>query len=112
MGTAMALPGAMANGNARTPGTTNSGDDEAISLTMSGHCPALLRVTGMSVKESRHTFPKLPVSAMMVTSRGAGALPERSMTPGLAGSSLVMVILADFEPTLAGWKRIGTSIDT
>src|ERR1700722_16692239 len=108
----MALPGATVNGNTRTPGTMNSVDEEGMPVTVSGQCPVLVKVSGKSAKESMHTFPKLPVAAMIVTRRGAGAVPERRISLGLAGSSLVMVIKVDFGPTPMGWRRMGTSIET
>ena len=58
-----------------------------------------------SAQQPALTPPKVvePVTASLP----AGASPETSTLSGLAGSSLVTVIVADFGPKLAGWKRIG-----
>ena len=98
----MALPASIVNGKTSTLGTRNSADDEVILLTESVQCPALHKVTGSSAKESMQTFPKSPESATIVTSLGAGALPETWTTLGLFKSSLVTVILANCVPTLVG----------
>ena len=60
-----------------------------------------------SAGQQAFTPPKhvVPVTASLPE----GTLPDTSIVCGLAGSSLVIVIVADFDPKLEGWKRIGTS---
>src|ERR1700730_7884805 len=111
MGTSIAAPGAMVKGNAITLGTRNSADDEVMAVTVRTQLPAFVRVNGLSADPSRQTLPKLPAPAIIVTSLGAGAVPETGIALGLVRSSLVTVIDPTFAPKLVGMKRIGTSID-
>src|ERR1017187_1659675 len=111
MGISMAVPGAMVNGNMFNDGTRNSVDEDVMPVTVSGQTPALLSVRGWSEKSLRQTSPKLPESAMRVTSLGAGALPETWIAFGLAGSLLKTLTTPAFAPNEVGRKRMGMSID-
>src|SRR5690349_24742521 len=75
----------------------------------SGHAPELLSVSSSSTNEPRQTFPKVPESAIAVTSSGAGAVPDTAIIRGPVGSLLKIVMFAGLKPKLVGWNRIGTS---
>jgi hypothetical protein len=92
-------------------GHLDSGEDEAIAVTESGQIPLFVRVSGWSLKSPTQTSPKSPASAIDRASRGAGAFPRTRTLLGPPGSLLVTVSVADLAPKLAGWKRIGSSIE-
>src|SRR5580700_1042223 len=110
IGTSIAVPGAMVSGKTSTDGRTNSGEDDVIAVISRVQPPAFASPSGLSAKECRHTFPNLPLSAKMVTRRGAGEKPTKSMIAGLAGSSLAIVICPEAGPVAVGAKRIGISM--
>src|SRR5512132_1598525 len=58
------------------------------------------------------TSPKLPAFAIDMTSRGTGVLPVRLTVFGLAGSLLMIVMVAAAAPRFCGWKRIGSSTES
>ena len=74
---------------------SNSGDDDEMTVTRSGHVPLLLRIRSLSTKLRRHALPKLPLSAIAVVSRGVPGSPvaDRS-TAGAVGSLLRMRMVA------------------
>src|SRR4051794_19042029 len=90
----------------------NSGEDETIPVTVSGHGPLLLSVSGSSRNELTHTSPNAPALAIERASRGAGALPLTRTTLGLDGSLLVIVSVADAGPRVRGSNRTGSSTES
>jgi hypothetical protein len=90
----------------------NSGDEDTMLVTVNGQPPPLLTVSGWSLNEPTQTSPKSPAFAIARTSLGAGVEPLTRTFSGLEGSLLVIVSVADVEPRLLGWKRIGSSTES
>src|SRR5262245_27793529 len=101
MGTATVSPASTVSGKFSTCANWNSAEDEVIPLTISGQEPLLLSVISASRNfgELAQTSPKLPVSAMTVTARGAPTLTlEVTCTDGKLGSLLATVNVAVLGP--------------
>ena len=105
----MESPPSTVRGKLTTWGVTKIGADETMPVTLSGHGPRLLMTRSRSVNLPRRTSPKSPLSGTTSVSLGAGAVPDTTTVLGPVGSLLSTEIVADFEPMLDGWKRIGAS---
>jgi hypothetical protein len=105
MGNGRDVPGAIVIGHARASGTTKSPSEDDIPVTVSVHSPLSLRIKGPSTNEPTQTLPKSPAFARISASFGASALPEMFTIGGLAGSLLVISIVPNCGPKLAGRNR-------
>ena len=70
IGTSIAFPASMVMGYDKTLGTRNSAEEEIMLVMASILPPLLLKLSTMSLKDPLHTSPKLPLSAITVTSLG------------------------------------------
>src|SRR4051794_22747495 len=109
IGTVMESPPSTVMGKLGTWGVTKTDADETMPVTLSWHDPRLLMMRSRSVNLPKRTSPKSPLSGTTSVSLGAGAVPDTTTVLGPAGSLLSTEIIADFEPMLEGWKRIGAS---
>src|SRR5271167_4988481 len=74
-------------------------------VTLRAQSPVLQIERVRSAQHPAFTPPKVVEPA--IVSLPGGASPETLTLIGLAGSSLVTVIVPAFAPKLVGWKRIG-----
>src|SRR5271167_1740642 len=111
IGSASESPGPITSGKDSTSGAWN-GAVAVIANTVTGQWPLLLSTSGLSANRPTQTLPKLPLSAIAMLRRGAGASPRTRTICGEAGSLLKMVIVPAFSPSASGAKRIGMSIES
>src|SRR5580692_5988421 len=92
-------------------GGRNSPDEDVTPSISSMHLPPLLTRSGSSLKAPRHISPKLPLSAIPSTKRGATPVPLTLIEWGLNRSLLKIVIVPVRNPTAAGLNRTARLID-
>src|SRR4051812_19296085 len=112
IGRGSVAPGATDKGSESTCGTRKSDDDELTPVINSEQYPLLLTSSGSSANEPTHTLPKLPASAMARAAVGPAASPETGTLCGPVGSSLRTAIVPNLVPSVPGWKRMTTSIES
>src|SRR5262245_1962389 len=106
------LPGGTISGNATEGATLNSsGLEEVMLLTTRSQNPVLLMVSVLLLVLPGQVLSKTIGSLTVMD--GARALPEiATVLSGVVGSLLKILTVADLFPLLAGWNRIGASIES